>query len=50
MSAWASWPLPAALKAPLVNRPELTALAEHVRSFGRMLTHLQGDLLPTGSK
>ncbi|MFF4731075.1 transposase [Streptomyces mirabilis] len=35
------------LKAVLANCPELTALAEHVRSFARMLTHLQGDHLPT---
>ncbi|MFG2133067.1 transposase [Streptomyces sp. NPDC048751] len=34
------------LKAALANCPELTALAEHVRSFGHMLTHLHGDLLP----
>ncbi|MET7312920.1 ISL3 family transposase [Streptomyces sp. NPDC005571] len=35
------------LKAVLANRPELTALAEHVRSFGHMVAHLQGDQLPT---
>ena len=29
------------LKAALANCPELTALAEHVRSFAHMLTHLQ---------
>ncbi len=34
------------LKAVLANCPELTALAEHVRSFAHMLTHLQGDQLP----
>ncbi|MFG2759789.1 transposase [Streptomyces wuyuanensis] len=34
------------LKAVLANCPELTALAEHVRSFGRMVAHLQGDQLP----
>lgn len=34
------------LKAALANCPELTALAEHVRSFGHMLTHLHGDRLP----
>ncbi|WP_456302980.1 transposase [Streptomyces mirabilis] len=34
------------LKAALANCPELTVLAEHVRSFGHMLTHLHGDLLP----
>ncbi|WP_393071641.1 ISL3 family transposase [Streptomyces sp. LN704] len=34
------------LKAALANCPELTALAEHVRSFAHMLTHLQGDQLP----
>ncbi|MCT9138640.1 hypothetical protein [Streptomyces violarus] len=33
------------LKAALANCPELTALAEHVRSFAHMLTHLQGDRL-----
>ncbi|MET8275081.1 transposase, partial [Streptomyces sp. NPDC005096] len=35
------------LKAVLANRPELTALAEHVHSFGHMVAHLQGDQLPT---
>ncbi|WP_342354250.1 ISL3 family transposase [Streptomyces inhibens] len=35
------------LKAVLANCPELTALAEHVRSFGHMVAHLQGDQLPT---
>ncbi|WP_151476050.1 ISL3 family transposase [Streptomyces albicerus] len=35
------------LKAVLANCPELTALSEHVRSFGHMLAHLQGDQLPT---
>jgi transposase len=35
------------LKAVLANCPELTALAEHVRSFAHMLTHLQGAQLPT---
>ncbi|WP_330358845.1 transposase [Streptomyces chartreusis] len=35
------------LKAVPANCPELTALAEHVRSFGRMVAHLQGDQLPT---
>lgn len=34
------------LKSALSNCPELTALAEHVRSFAHMLTHLQGDRLP----
>jgi transposase len=34
------------LKAVLANCPELTTLAEHVRSFAHMLTHLQGDQLP----
>lgn len=34
------------LKAVPANRPELDALARHVRSFGHMLTHLQGDPLP----
>ncbi|WP_326762553.1 ISL3 family transposase [Streptomyces phaeochromogenes] len=34
------------LKVALANCPELTALAEHVRSFAHMLTHLQGDRLP----
>ncbi|MER5466532.1 transposase [Streptomyces sp. NPDC002668] len=33
------------LKAALANCPELTALAEHVRSFAHILTHLQGDRL-----
>ncbi|WSN61819.1 ISL3 family transposase [Streptomyces sp. NBC_01362] len=35
------------LKAVLANCPEVAALAEHVRSFAHMLTHLQGDQLPT---
>ncbi len=35
------------LKAALANRPELTALAEHTRSFAHMLTQLQGARLPT---
>ncbi|WUL21491.1 ISL3 family transposase [Streptomyces sp. NBC_00353] len=35
------------LKAVLANCPELAALAEHVRSFGHMVAHLQGDQLPT---
>jgi transposase len=35
------------LKAVLANCPELTALSEHVRSFGHMVAHLQGDQLPT---
>ncbi|WP_329585164.1 transposase [Streptomyces sp. NBC_01362] len=35
------------LKAVLANCPEMAALAEHVRSFAHMLTHLQGDQLPT---
>lgn len=34
------------LKAVLTNCPELTVLAQHVRSFGHMLTHLQGSDLP----
>ncbi|MFK4071941.1 ISL3 family transposase [Streptomyces sp. NPDC029674] len=34
------------LKAVLANCPELAALAEYVRSFAHMLTHLQGDRLP----
>ncbi|MEV2254503.1 ISL3 family transposase [Streptomyces sp. NPDC050147] len=34
------------LKAVLGNCPELTALAEHVRSFAHMVTELQGDRLP----
>ncbi|MFD7612438.1 hypothetical protein [Streptomyces sp. NPDC059828] len=34
------------LKVALTNCPELAALAEHVRSFARILTHLQGDRLP----
>jgi transposase len=29
------------------NCPELTALSEHVHSFGHMVAHLQGDQLPT---
>ncbi|WP_157878728.1 ISL3 family transposase [Streptomyces sp. CT34] len=37
--------------APAQSRPgqfpEPTALAEHVRSFGHMVAHLQGDQLPT---
>ncbi|MFJ9709574.1 transposase [Streptomyces sp. NPDC101234] len=35
------------LKAVLANYAELTALAEHVRPFGYMVAHLQGDQLPT---
>lgn len=35
------------LKAALANCPELTTLAEHVRSFGHMVAHLQGNQLPT---
>ncbi|WSW10895.1 transposase [Streptomyces sp. NBC_01005] len=35
------------LKAVLANCPEMAALAEHVRFFAHMLTHLQGDQLPT---
>ncbi|MDQ0779064.1 transposase [Streptomyces aurantiacus] len=35
------------LEAVLANCPELTALSEHVRSFGHMVAHLQGDQLPT---
>ncbi|GKQ40791.1 hypothetical protein ALMP_73120 [Streptomyces sp. A012304] len=31
----------------LANCPELTTLAEHVRSFAHMLTHLQGAQLAT---
>ncbi|MER0450040.1 hypothetical protein ABR738_36785 [Streptomyces sp. Edi4] len=31
----------------MANCPELTALAEHVRSFGHMVARLQGDQLPT---
>ncbi|WP_407112002.1 transposase (plasmid) [Streptomyces sp. DSM 116494] len=34
------------LKAALANCADLAALAEHVRSFAHMLTHLQGDQLP----
>lgn len=34
------------LKGALANCPELTALAEHVRSFAHLLAHLQGDRLP----
>ncbi|MEN2423985.1 transposase, partial [Streptomyces rimosus] len=34
------------LKVVLANCPELTALSEHVRSFGHMVAHLQGDQLP----
>ena len=34
------------LKAVLANCPELTALSKHVRSFGHMVAHLQGDQLP----
>ena len=34
------------LKAALTNCPELATLAEHVRSFAHMVTHLQGDHLP----
>ncbi|MET9565319.1 transposase [Streptomyces tauricus] len=35
------------LKAVLANCPDLTALSGHVRSFGHMVAHLQGDQLPT---
>ncbi|EPH40159.1 transposase [Streptomyces aurantiacus] len=35
------------LKAVLANCPDLTALSEHVRSFGHMVSDLQGDQLPT---
>ncbi|WP_414080120.1 transposase [Streptomyces sp. KN37] len=34
------------LKVVLANCPELTALAEHVRSFACMVTELQGQRLP----
>ncbi|MEU8959933.1 ISL3 family transposase [Streptomyces sp. NPDC048518] len=34
------------LKAVLANCPEMTALAEHVRSFARMVTEQEGDRLP----
>ncbi|MET7852396.1 ISL3 family transposase [Streptomyces avermitilis] len=34
------------LKAVLANCPELTTLVDYVRSFGRMVTELQGDRLP----
>ncbi|MBL1119372.1 transposase [Streptomyces sp. 110] len=34
------------MSLPLANCPELTAPAEHVRSFAHMLTHLQGEELP----
>ncbi|MFI6107562.1 transposase [Streptomyces sp. NPDC051310] len=34
------------LKTALANCPGLTALVEHVRSFARMVTELQGDRLP----
>lgn len=30
----------------LAHCPELAALTAHVRAFGRMLTHLEGDRLP----
>ncbi|MDQ1022228.1 hypothetical protein QFZ43_008777 [Streptomyces afghaniensis] len=33
------------LKAVLANCPEPTALSGHMRSFGHMVTHLQGDRL-----
>ncbi|MDQ0776288.1 hypothetical protein QF026_004754 [Streptomyces aurantiacus] len=51
-SSWqAPTPLPEAdrlqLKAVLANGPELTALSGHVRSFGHMVAHLQGDQVPT---
>ncbi|MFF4275647.1 hypothetical protein [Streptomyces sp. NPDC001536] len=32
--------------AALVNCPELAALTEHVRSFARMVTEVEGDRLP----
>ncbi|MFC9537231.1 hypothetical protein ACFT38_43325 [Streptomyces sp. NPDC056975] len=31
------------LEAVLANCHELTALSEHMRSFGHMVAHLQGD-------
>ncbi|MFJ7948311.1 transposase [Streptomyces sp. NPDC096354] len=34
------------LKSVLIQCPELDALAGHVRSFGQMLTQLQGERLP----
>ncbi|MFE9859088.1 transposase [Streptomyces sp. NPDC005780] len=34
------------LKSVLAGCPELDALTGHVRAFGKMLTHLQGDQLP----
>ncbi|MCZ4509891.1 ISL3 family transposase [Streptomyces sp. ActVer] len=34
------------LKVHLASCPELTVLAEHVRSFARMVTDLQGERLP----
>ncbi|MFF0018820.1 transposase [Streptomyces sp. NPDC005374] len=34
------------LKAVLANCPELATLVDYVRSFGRMVTDLQGDRLP----
>lgn len=34
------------LKTALASCPELTTLAERVRSFAHMLTNLQGDRLP----
>ncbi|MFJ8856512.1 transposase [Streptomyces sp. NPDC102437] len=34
------------LKSVLAGCPELDALAEHVRSFGQMLTQLRGERLP----
>lgn len=34
------------LKSVLTHCPELDALAGHVRSFGQMLTQLQGERLP----
>jgi hypothetical protein len=38
------------LNAVLANCPELDALTGHVRAFGKMLTQLQGDQLPSGSR
>ncbi|MEU1328603.1 transposase [Streptomyces sp. NPDC005865] len=35
------------LEAVLANCHELTALSEHIRSFGHMVAHLQGHQLPT---
>ncbi|MGW9135179.1 hypothetical protein [Streptomyces sp. NPDC055681] len=34
------------LKSVLASCPELDALTRHVRTFGKMLTQLQGDQLP----